>query len=366
MAQLADCKLLISELKSHEKFEESTDSLISELRRKGLFHEDVSGSSISERAEILATYLNRAASNSCSFCNNLLEILEIFPAFNYMAVKYRNNTEFKNPHTATDSGDMVTGCHLMVGSSVDNNKQDLFSPVVNRLGEAGGISSLNLKSVALIKQCDDICLEKEELLKYAGQVIEDVNKKVAHYRLLQLSEKLNKLRSQIDEAQWRLKGEELEEVKVKFKKAEDEVATLRMRVNQLELEKGSLQNRVNEQELEKEALQMKVDELEESLETKVNELESEKESVQMKVHELDSEKEDLQTRVNELVSDTGPLTNELESEKRALQRRVNELESKREALQMRVSELESEKGVLQMRVAELHLRKEEDSLPGRS
>ena len=138
---MADCNLLILELKNHEKLEENVDSLISKLHQKGLLHEDVSGSTVNERAEKLVADLNRATSDcfSESFLTDLLDVLENIPAFSNITVKFRTNTEPKKPQQETGHDSVTpyrrlnTQSQLMVQSLVDPVEQEkspeLFSKV---------------------------------------------------------------------------------------------------------------------------------------------------------------------------------------------------------------------------------------------
>lgn len=105
---MADCNLLILELKHHEKLEENVDSLISKLHQKGLLHEEVSGSTVHKRAEKLVADLNRATSDGCSesLLSDCLEVLKTIPAFNNITVNFRTSAEPKKPQqeTSHDSG----------------------------------------------------------------------------------------------------------------------------------------------------------------------------------------------------------------------------------------------------------------------
>ena len=421
---MADCNLLILELKNHEKLEENVDPLISKLHQKGLLHEDVSGSTAHERAEKLVADLNRATSDGCSesLLGDFLEVLEAFSAFNNITEKFRTNTELKKPQqeTSHDSGipyrRLNTQTHLTVQSLVDpvlKSKQEkspeLFSNVEesrHKLYEASAeisgspqkeshktTETANSTISALKKELDRLRLrrnkevdylkykliETEQRAEHAEQQIaqqereHQIERSASYNQIERLREKINQLDRKIKQLEFKaekdsqLTGELLKAIR----EAQEKVCVLQTRVNELELEKGDLQTRAHELESEKGALQTRAHELESekgALQTRVDELESEKGALQTRVDELESEKGALQTRVDELESEKGALqtrVDELESEKGALQTRVDELESEKGALQTRVDELELEWRVLQARVEEFELEKEENSLSGR-
>ena len=279
---MADCNLLISKLKNHEKLEENIDSLISKLRQKGLLHEDVSGSTVSERAEKLPTDLNRATSigGSESFLSDLLKVLETFPAFDDIVVEFRTNAELTKPQQVTDPDIGITLRHLdklTVGSTVDHvlkSEQvmtpELFSNIKEEqhdlyqasAGTSGNFSqeeshkivdSFDLRIHALTEECEKLRLQKEsaeERASYAErQVREDRKKKSASdHQIRNLWKNLNELKSELEEAQQnlQLKDETLEKVKEKLKTAEEKVATLQIRVNELESERSTLQLKTEE------------------------------------------------------------------------------------------------------------------------
>ena len=262
MAQWADCNLrpLISELKYHEKFEEKTDSLILELRQKGLLHENMEGSTINERAETLAAYLNRECTDE-SFHNSLLEVLETFPAFKDMAVKYR---------TTTDNGTLRHMIEESLGDPVLKSKEERMPELFNQVGEkmegfyeasAGTsgscsqeesqetIDSLNTKIDALTKELDELHLQKnhevqraehaERLLKQQEREYQ-IEKSASQNHIGDLRKRINELEFELDEAQEKLQLKE--DI---LKEAREKVAHLQMRVNELELqkEKNSSQGR---------------------------------------------------------------------------------------------------------------------------
>ena len=282
---MADCNLLILELKNHEKLE-NIDSLIAKLCRKGLLHEDVSGSTVSERIEKLAADLNRAASDgySESFLSDLLEVLETIPAFDDITVKFRtNNTELKKPQQETDLGiNGITASDrrldvLTVGSlSKQEKSPELFSKVEEeryelyegRAGTSGSypqeesqktVDSLKSRIDALTKEIDNLHLQKYlevEHLKYklipterraehaerrAERAERKLKKQEREHQIERLAlrnecqelrKRVNELLVEIDEAQQSLllKEDILTEARQK-------VANLQVRLNELELEK---------------------------------------------------------------------------------------------------------------------------------
>ena len=280
MAQWADCNLLISELKDHENYKENTDSLILELRRKGLLHDDVSGGTVSERAETLAAYLNRVASNDCSesFHNSLLEVLETFPAFKDMAVKYRTSTELTKPQPATNTGGSVIRymATLKIESNIDSSLISKHEKNLERFILVGGkkhecneagtngnfpqeesqiiMGGLNSRINALTRKLDNIRLQKDSEVKclkcklnateqriraeHAEQLIAQQKRRhqieisALRNEVQQLSEKIKELESELDDAQQNLQLEE--EI---VEKTREKVATLHRRVRELELEK---------------------------------------------------------------------------------------------------------------------------------
>ena len=268
MAQWADCNLrpLISELKYHEKFEEKTDSLILDLRQKRLLHKNMEGSTISERAEMLAAYLNRECTDE-SFHNSLLEVLETFPAFKDMAVKYKTTTDNETHRHMIEKplGDPVSKSkqERMPGrfNQVGEKMEEFFEASVGTSGSCSQeesqetIDSLNTKIDALTKELDELHLQKnhevqradgaerraeqaeqradhaERLLKQQEREYQ-IERSASYNHIGDLRKRINELKSELDEAQEKLQLKEdiLKEVREK-------VAYLQMRVNELELEK---------------------------------------------------------------------------------------------------------------------------------
>ena len=365
---MADCNLLILELKNHEKLEENVDPLISKLHQKGLLHEDVSGSTAHERAEKLVADLNWSTSDgySESFLSDFLKVLETFSAFNNITEKFRTNTELKKPQqeTSHDSGipyrRLNTQTYLTVQSLVDpvlKSKQEkspeLFSKVEesrHKLYEASAeisgspqkeshktTEAANSTISTLKKELDKLRLRRNKEVDYLKYKLAETEQRAEHaeqqiaqqkrdhqiersgsYNQIQkLHEKINKLYRKIEQLEFNAQqNSQLKEELIKaIREAQEKVCVFQARVNKVELEKRELQ---------------------------------------MKANELESEKGSLQTRGDEL-----------ESKREALQTKVDELESEKGALQMRVDKLELEWGALQARVEELELERKENSLSGR-
>ena len=274
---MADCNHLILELKNHEKLEENTDPLISKLRQKGLLHEDVSGSTVHDRAEQLLADLNQATSDgySESFLGDLLDVLKTFSGFDDIVVKFRTNAELKKPQQVTQSDIGIPFRHLdtlTVGPTVDlvlkseqEKSPELFSKMEEErhdLYQASAgtsaqeeshkiVDSFDKRIQELTEECEMLRLQKEsaeERARYAERKVRrDREKKSTSDHLIRnLWTNLNKLKSELEEARTnsQLKDEGLEKVTEKLKKAEEKVATLQIRVNELEAENSTLMTKL--------------------------------------------------------------------------------------------------------------------------
>ena len=246
---MADCNLIL-ELKDHEKLEENIDSLISKLRQKGLLHEEVSGSTVSERIEKLAADLNRAASDgySESFLSDLSEVLETIPTFHDITVKFRtNNTELKKPQQETDLGiNGVTASDrhldvLTVGSLPKQEKtpelfskveEERYEPYEGRAGTSGSypqeesqetVDSLNSKIDALTKEIDKLRLQRDH------EVVEHLKKLTATEQRAERAER----RAERTERQ--LQHQEREH-RIERSALNNQIRELRKRINKLQFE----------------------------------------------------------------------------------------------------------------------------------
>ena len=270
---MADCNHLILELKNHEKLEENTDPLISKLRQKGLLHEDVSGSTVHDRAEKLLADLNQVTSDgySESFLGDLLDVLKTFSAFDDIVVKFRTNAELKKPQQVTQSDIGIPFRHLdtlTVGPTVDlvlkseqekspelfskeeEEQHDLYQASAGTIAQEEShkiVDSFDKRIQELTEECEKLRLQKksaEDRARYAeSKVREDREKKsTSDYLIRNLWKNLNRLKSELEEAQ---KNSQLkDEVTEKLKKAEEKVATLQIRVNELEEENSTLMTKL--------------------------------------------------------------------------------------------------------------------------
>ena len=270
---MADCNRLILELKNHEKLEENIDPLISKLRQKGLLHEDVSGSTVHEKAEKLLADLNQATSDgySESFLGDLLDVLKTFSAFDDIVVKFRTNAELKKPQQVTQSDIGIPFRHLdtlTVGPTVDlvlkseqekspelfskeeEEQHDLYQASAGTIAQEEShkiVDSFDKRIQELTEECEKLRLQKksaEDRARYAeSKVREDREKKsTSDYLIRNLWKNLNRLKSELEEAQ---KNSQLkDEVTEKLKKAEEKVATLQIRVNELEEENSTLMTKL--------------------------------------------------------------------------------------------------------------------------
>ena len=270
---MADCNHLILELKNHEKLEENTDPLISKLRQKGLLHEDVSGSTVHDRAENLLADLNQATSDgySESFLGDFLDVLKTFSAFDDIVVKFRTDRELKKPQQVTQSDIGIPFRHLdtlTVGPTVDlvlkseqekspelfskeeEEQHDLYQASAGTIAQEEShkiVDSFDKRIQELTEECEKLRLQKksaEDRARYAeSKVREDREKKsTSDYLIRNLWKNLNRLKSELEEAQ---KNSQLkDEVTEKLKKAEEKVATLQIRVNELEEENSTLMTKL--------------------------------------------------------------------------------------------------------------------------
>lgn len=276
---MADCNHLILELKNHEKLEENTDPLISKLRQKGLLHEDVSGSTVHDRAEKLLADLNQATSDgySESFVSDLLDVLETFSAFDDIVIKFRINAELKKPQQVTDPDIGMTFRHLetltvrttvdhvlkseqekspelFIDNKVEEERHDLYQASAGTSAQEEShkiVDSFDKKIQELTEECEMLRFQKESAegrARYAERKVrEDREKKsTSDYQIRNLWRNLNKLKSELEEARKKLqlKDEGLEEVTEKLRKAEEKVVTLQIRVNELEAEKNTLMTKL--------------------------------------------------------------------------------------------------------------------------
>ena len=273
---MADCNHLILELKNHEKLEENTDPLISKLRQKGLLHEDVSGSTVHDRAEKLLADLNQATSDgySESFVGDLLDVLETFSAFDDIVIKFRINAELKKPQvTDPDIGMIFRHLETLtvrstvdpvlkseqekspeVFSKVEEERHDLYQASAGTSAQEEShkiVDSFDKRIQELMEECEMLRLRKEsaeERARYAERKVRrDREKKSTSDHLIRnLWTNLNKLKSELEEARTnsKLKDEGLEKVTEKLKKAEEKVATLQIRVNELEAENSTLMTKL--------------------------------------------------------------------------------------------------------------------------
>lgn len=270
---MADCNHLILELKNHEKLQENTDLLISQLRQKGLLHEDVSGSTVHDRAENLLADLNQATSDgySESFLGDFLDVLKTFSAFDDIVVKFRTDRELKKPQQVTQSDIGIPFRHLdtlTVGPTVDlvlkseqekspelfskeeEEQHDLYQASAGTIAQEEShkiVDSFDKRIQELTEECEKLRLQKksaEDRARYAeSKVREDREKKsTSDYLIRNLWKNLNRLKSELEEAQ---KNSQLkDEVTEKLKKAEEKVATLQIRVNELEEENSTLMTKL--------------------------------------------------------------------------------------------------------------------------
>ena len=341
---MAEFNHLILELKNHEKLQENTDLLISQLRQKGLLHEDVSGSTVHDRAEKLIADLNQATSDGCSesFLGDLLDVLENIPAFNNITGKFRTNTEPTKPQQEIGQGNGINYDY-----SITESKRRVKSLVDSFL------ISKQEKSPEPFSMSEESMLKRHEA---SDEITGSISQKESHKTSDTAISSQNGayiIRSlRIFNIGYKLEGTELaEDAEQQIEKLETEQQTEELGLhNQIQ----KLREKISELDRKIKGFEFIPDLGVEIIET----LTEAKEKVCVflaMVNQLELEKRNFQTRVDEL-----------ESEKGDLRMRVDELQSEKGDLQMRVNKLESEWGDLQARVEHLELKKEESSLSGRS
>ena len=338
---MAEFNHLILELKNHEKLEENIDLLISQLRQKGLLDEDVSGSTVHDRAEKLLADLNQATSDGCSesFFGDLLDVLENIPAFNNITMKFRTNTEPTKPQQEIGQHNGIN-----YDCSITEFKQRL---------------TLVVDSVLISKQeksPEPFSMFEESMLKFheasdeiTGSISQKKSHKTSDTAISSQNEAYIIRSSRIFNTGYKLEGTERAEQQIVKLETEQQTEELGLH-NQIQ----KLREKISE-------LDRKIKRFEFIPDLKVELIEALREAKEKvwvflaRVKELELEKRNFQTRVDKL-----------ESEKGDLRMRVDELESEKGDLQTRVNKLELEWGTLQARVEHLELKNEESSLSGRS